>query len=156
MAIPEHADARTVRTLRVLLIAGAVAAAGVTLLLPGDAALAQDAQLLLVLQAMALIKAALLAGVGWALWLRARWPLPRSTRLVYLTSIWLMAGATGAIWRGDAIALAALAFHLGLAALAITAWRDRMSRSTATRAKHTDAAPAAPKDTAPTKIQRAA
>ncbi|MEE4299529.1 MAG: hypothetical protein V2J24_08805 [Pseudomonadales bacterium] len=67
MSSSEHADARAVRSFRTPLIAGSVAAAAVALLLLGDAAPGRDAQLLLVLQAMALIKAALLTGIGWAL-----------------------------------------------------------------------------------------
>lgn len=125
----EERDAGTAaRSFRTLLIGGAASAFTLVLLaLPGDAALTQDAQLLLVLQGMALIKAALLAGVGWALWLRARWPMLQRTAFAYHLSIWLMAGATAAIWRAEGIALAAIAFHLGLAALAVTAWRDRAS-----------------------------
>ena len=121
-----EADPTSAHSFRALALLGMLGAAGLALLvLPGDAALAADAGLLLVMQAMALIKAALLAGLGRGLWVRARWPLPRPTALAYLLPVWLMAGATGAIWRGDAIALSALVFHLGLATLVVTAWRDR-------------------------------
>ena len=98
---------------------------------PRHAALAQvaapraiDADLVVLLRAMAAIKAVLvLAALGAVVW-RFGLPIGTGTALVYGASIAAMSFATALIFVSAFIGLAAVVFHAGLFAALVAAWRD--------------------------------
>jgi hypothetical protein len=123
--LPLPSAARVPARARTLLVAGCVLAA---LLGLGVARLAApreiDADLVVLLRAMAVIKAALVAAAIGAVSWRLGLPTTPRVAFVYGASVALMSFATALIWMTAFIGLAALAFHAGLFAALFAAWRD--------------------------------
>lgn len=109
--------------MRNLLITGCVAlSAGVLLIVPQ--AVLVDAELAMLLQAMALIKASLALGaLLLAIW-RFRLPIEPRIAGAYVGSIWLLTAATALIWQLAYLGVASTLYHVGLLVLLFTAFRD--------------------------------
>lgn len=107
----------------VMLSAGLLAVAGTVLLGPAAGASRVEPDLVNLLRGMAIVKAAIVcAAVGLAWW-RFGLPIARQAAVVYVAGIVLMAGATVGIWQLSSLLPSAIAFHVGMAALLLTAWR---------------------------------
>ena len=85
---------------------------------------ALDPALARMLRGMALVKAALTLAVLGLLFWRLGHPLSSRAAAVYLVGTWGMAAASALIWQLSMLPLAAAAFHAGMIALLVAAWRD--------------------------------
>lgn len=131
-AVPAHVlnataprFASTGRSRSAILILAAVVAAGaglaVATLAPARVA---DPDLVVLMRAMAAIKAALVVvALGVVAW-RFRMPTTPRIALAYGASVAAMSFATALIWMSAFIGLAALTFHAALFAALYSAWRD--------------------------------
>jgi hypothetical protein len=104
----------------------AMAAVGLAAFVAGDPAprLAEDPELARLLRGMAAIKALLTAGVARLLWWRLGRPVSAEMAAGYVLVSAAMAGATVMAWQLSHLALLSIAFHAGLVALGLLAWRD--------------------------------
>jgi len=116
-------------TLRALLVAGGLVAAGLAFF--GSASVADEAAqsasdpaLARLLRGMALLKAGLTLGAAGLLWWRLAEPVSLRLTTVYLLGAWSMAAATALVWQLWMIPVAAFVFHAGEISLLVAAGLD--------------------------------
>lgn len=105
-------------------VGGALTVAVAAVIAPAPQLAAGDADLLTLLRGMALIKAAIVAGLVSLLWWRLQWPMTAARAWGYLGTSWTLCAATVLIWQLASVAIAATLFHVALLALLLLAWRD--------------------------------
>jgi hypothetical protein len=88
------------------------------------APVATPADLARLLRFMALIKGGIAVAALGAVWWRLRVPVTMKLSLAYVVGTWIMLGASVAIWQLAHMVLAAVAFHAGMLAVLVAAWRD--------------------------------
>lgn len=89
------------------------------------AKLSAGGELTMLLQFMAIVKAAMsVAAIGLIAW-RLAYPVTSSLALAYVASAALMSLAPTMIWQMAHVALGAAAFHIGMVMLLGAAWADR-------------------------------
>lgn len=118
---PRLAATRRLRSLMIACCAAAVAFGYAA----GDPAtlLMADPELAQLLRGMALVKALLVASAAAALWWRFGRPVRPATAAGYLSGLVAMTIATMLVWQLSAMLVASLAFHGGLIAILVVAWR---------------------------------
>jgi hypothetical protein len=107
------------------MLIGSIVAAFLAHALASPAALGGvEAELVLLLRGMPLIKASIaLAAVALVLWRFGR-PVSRGAAMGYVVGIWALVAATVLIWFLSFIAAAAVLFHLATLGLLVLAWRE--------------------------------
>ena len=101
---------------------GALAIAAATFSVPAQSF--ADAELVMLMRGMAVIKALLLLGALAVLWWRFGQPYSRGVALAYSSGLWMAVAATVMIWQLVQIPAAAVLFHAGELIMLVTAWRD--------------------------------
>lgn len=82
-----------------------------------------DEELATLLRGMAIMKAGIVSAAVVIAWWRFSLPVTRRAAVAYITAIMMMAAAAVCVWRLMWVMPSAIAFHAGLAALLLTAWR---------------------------------
>ncbi len=117
------------------MVLGCLLIAAVTLMLPQRELV--DAELVFLLQGMAVIKAGLLLGAFAAVYWRFCHPTAPRMAMSYSIGLWMATAATFMIWQLTWIPAAALLFHLGEILMLVTAWRDeRITLKALTASRH--------------------